>query len=366
LLTGALLASGCATDKPFAKVNGQVITKDEYVKALERQQVVVPGGQPTNAERLVIDQLIDNKVLLAEAAKVNAVPTEDEVNRYYDLQKRLFEGQYPGKGYETSMKEMGTSPEELKADMKVQLAKATLFSRRLGIGDNELRQEYDTSQGLGLPARVQLRFIIATTASDLQTAKKLLDAKTPFEQVAKQVNPPQLKATAGLWPQAMPINSIGLDYQSKVQQSAEGVSFGPVDFRLNPQQPPAKAWVKIEKKLPAYTVNFEDAVPLVRRQLVEKKLALPESAKIRDEIMLLKLKAKFEPTDPNYGVVWDSLRKSAQDAGVGRLAAAPAAAPLDGGSLAPPAENAAPPAAAPAAAAPAGGAAAPGPKGTKP
>jgi hypothetical protein len=331
LLTGAVIASGCASDKPFAKVNGQVITRDEYVKALEQQQVVVPGGPPSNAEKLVLDQLVGNKILLGEAAKINAVPTEDEVNRYYELQRKMFEGQYPGKSYEAAMKEMGTAPEQLKAVMKVQLAEATLYSRELGVTDAEIRQAYDAARGMvGLPARVQLRLIlVAPNSPEFQQAKKLLEVKKPFDEVAKQINPPQFKANGGLLPQTTAINQIGLDYQSKVQQSVDGAWFGPVDFRLSQTQPPAKAWVKIEKKFPAYTVNYEDAAPLVRRQLVEQKLTQPANAKVRDRIMKLKLDAKFEPQDSTYAVVWDSLRKNAMDAGIGQLAGA--ATPVVGG-----------------------------------
>ena len=68
-------------EKPFATINGQVVSKDEYIKALERQTVLVPGGQTTNAERLVLDQLVGNKVIIGEAAKISAVPTDEDVTR---------------------------------------------------------------------------------------------------------------------------------------------------------------------------------------------------------------------------------------------------------------------------------------------
>ena len=249
-----LLGVGCAGEKPFARINGQVVSKDEYIKALERQTVMVPGGQTTNAERLVLDQLVGNKVIVSEAAKLNAVPTDEDVNRFYETQKKLFEAQFPGKSYEDSMKEQGTKADEIKNDMKVQLSETNLYARRLNITDKDVREAYDraSQQGsVGLPARVQLRLIVAPPGSpEFQKAQQLLAAKTPFDDVAKSVNPLQLRATAGLLPQATPINSIGVEYQAKVQQSAEGVSFGPVDFRLAANQPPVKAWVKVEKRLP--------------------------------------------------------------------------------------------------------------------
>ena len=169
------------------------------------------------------------------------------------------------------------------------------------------------------PARVQLRLIVAEPGSaELSKAQGLLAAKTPFDEVAKQVNPMQLKATAGLLPQATPINRIGVEYQAKVQNSAEGAWFGPVDFKLAQNAPSAKAWVKVEKRLPALNIPFEDAASLIRRELVQVKLQDPNNAKIRDEIMGMKVNAKFEPTDPKYNTVWDGLKKTAQDAGIGK------------------------------------------------
>jgi hypothetical protein len=319
-LVGAL--SGCAGEKPFGNINGQVVSKDEYIKALERQTVVVPGGQTTNAERLVLDQLVGNKVILAEAGKESAVPSDDEINRFYDTQKKLFEAKYPGKSYEDSMKEQGTTTEEIKTDMKVQLAETGLYAKRLSIADADVRKAYDEASArnsIGLPARVQLRLIVvAPNSPDFANVQKLLASKTDFNEVAKQVNPMQLKATAGLLPEATPINRIGVEYQAKVQQSAEGVWFGPVDFRLAQNAPAAKAWVKVEKRLPALNIPYDDAAPLIRRELVQVKLQNPANAKVRDAIMGLKVNAKFEPTDPKYSSVWEGLKKTAKDAGIGK------------------------------------------------
>jgi hypothetical protein len=63
----ALALSGCG-EKPVLTVNGQSITKDEYLKLLERANVTMPNGQPGKAEVLVLDQLISNNIILAEEA----------------------------------------------------------------------------------------------------------------------------------------------------------------------------------------------------------------------------------------------------------------------------------------------------------
>ncbi len=344
-LACAFTSLGCSGEKPFAKINGVTVTQDEYLHTLERQNVVIPGGQTTNAERLVIDQLVGNKIIIAEAIKENVVPSEEEVNNYYTLQKKLFENQFPGKNYETSMKEQGTTAEDVKSDMKYQLAEANLYAKKLGITEKDVRDAFDKVHGqIGLPARVQLRLVlVAPNSADFLKAQQLLNNKTPFDEVAKQINPPQLRVSGGLIAQATPVNTLGQQYQTKVQQSPEGASFGPVDFRLAANQPAAKAWVKIEKKLPALNLTIDDAGPLVKRQLVQMKLADPANQNARNDIVKAKLAAKFEPTDTSYTAVWDALRKTAEESGLGQNSAP--AAPVVGApttSLTAPAPGVAP------------------------
>ena len=335
----SLLAAGCNTGKDnFAVVNGQTITKDEYIKILERQNVsVAPGAPPQTAMRVALDTAIGNKIVLSEAAKNNAMPTAAQVDAYYKLQKELFEKQTPGKNYEEAMKEQGTTPEDIKANFQVQLAESTLYAKQLKVGEDEIRKIYEAQRGqIGLPARVQLRLIlVAPNSPDFAKAQQLLAAKTSFDQVARQVNgSPALKATGGLQPQTTPINAIGDKFKAQVNASKEGDVIGPVDFQISQQQT-AKAWIRIEKKFPAYTVSYDDAAPLIRQQLVQQKLSQPQNTEARNLIMGQKLNAKFEPTNTTYKTVWDSVTKSAKDAGIG---AAPAAAPvapsaLGGGAL---------------------------------
>ena len=338
LLAGSLL-TGCTGEKPFARVNGQPISRDEYVKMLERQQVTIPGTQQQmTAERFVLDTLVSQKIILAEASKVSALPSDEDVNRVYDLRKKLFEQQFPGKSFEDTLKEQGSTPEEIKADVKNQMALTNIYAKKMKVGDDEVKKQWELMKGqFGLPARVQLRLVLtAPNSPDYAEAKKLMDAKTDFNEVAKKINPAQLKATAGLMPQTTPMTSINAQYQNKVQQNPEGYVFGPVDLPLAPNTPPFKAWVKIEKKLPPYVVSFEEAYPAVREQVVNQKLQLPENAKVRSELMATKLQASFEPSDPEYGAVWTNIKKGAEDAGLAKDgAAAGVTAPANSSATAP-------------------------------
>jgi hypothetical protein len=328
----SLLLTGCGKDT-FARVNGQTVTKEEYVKALEHQQVALPGGQPpTNAERAVLDQIITNKIIMSEAAKQNVVPSDETVASYYNLQKKLFEEQMPqGKDYETSMREQGVTPEDTRANLKIQLAETALYAKELKLTDDQVHKIYDNARGqFGLPARVLLRLIlVAPNSPDMGRAKQMLDAKTDYIQVARAVNPPALRATAGLLPQFTPIDKITPKYQPAIQQGKVGDVIGPVDFQIAANQPAAKAWIRIEDKRPPFSVAFEDAAPLIRQQLVQNQIQQPQNASLRNQIINDKLQASFEPADAQYAAVWDAIKKSAKDAGIGQpvAGAAPVAAP---------------------------------------
>jgi len=333
----ALLLSGCNNGaKTFGKINGQIVTQEEYVQQLERQTVTVPGGQPTNAERVVLDQIVSNRVITSEASKNGVLPGDEDVNKMFEVQKKLFAAQFPGKDYDTAMKEQGTTPEEIKSDLRVQLSETALYGKLLKLDESETRSTYEKFRtSFGLPARVQMRLIVAQDGSpDFNKIKTALAGGKNFDAVAKEMNPPQMRGTGGLLPQAVPTNSLAPVMQAKVTQTAEGKFFGPVDF----QQKGVKAWVKIEKKLPEFKIPFEDAAPLVRRQLVQLKLNDPANQAIKNDILQKKMQAKVETENKSYEAVWNAVKDAAQKAGVGQ------AVPAPGGAMAPPAAGGAMPA----------------------
>jgi foldase protein PrsA len=277
---------------------------------------------------------------MSEAAKENVVPSDASVSAYYSYQQKLFQETMPqGKDYETTQREQGVTPDETKNNLKTQLAEMALYAKKMNVTDADIRKIYDKANGqFGLPARVLMRLIlVAPNSPDFAHAKQLLDAKTDFAQVAKTVNVPQLKGNGGLLPNYTMMNQIAPQLQQQVAKSSTGDVIGPIDYKFAANQPPAKAWIKIEDKRPPYNIAFDDAAPLIRQQLVQVQIQQPQFASIRNDIIKQKLDASFEPTDASYTTVWNSIKKSAEDAGIGQSApvAAPNAAPAPVGAGAP-------------------------------
>lgn len=355
LAAGALMTAGCG-EKPFAKVNGKVITMDEYVKALERQPVQVPGGQQTTAERIALDQLIGNKIITDEATKAGVLPTDAEVTAYFELKKKLVEAQYPDKKFEEILRDQGSSPEEIKNDLRTQLAETNVYAKQLKVTEDDTRKAFEQFKGQYLPPRVQLRFIVvAPNSPDFAEAKKELDAKTPFEQVAKKYNLPNLKVTGGHVSQSpIPYAQVMPKFQNDVQKAADGAIIGPTDMEIQPGIPPQKVWVQVEKKYPAFTVGYEECKADMLRQVVQLKIMDPTNAGVRTDILKKKVDAQFEPSNAAYNDVWKAVKKSAEDSGILNQPAAAPGGPAGGVPAGPPdgvpAGAGRPPAAAPPAA----------------
>ncbi len=313
----AVIAPAAVAQETLARVNGITITKDEYVRALERVPVTVAAGSRTvrvEAGRVVLDQLIGRKIVEAEAAKQGVAPSKTDVERRFVVQTRLLQQQMPGVSLEAAMKQQGTTPEVIKAELRYQMAETNLLAKQLRIGDAELKQSFATYKNqIGLPARAQLRIIAPQNAAQFAQARKLMQAKTDFAQVARQINPASLQARAGLMGGPVPLADMPPGWRGAVQQAAEGAVLGPVAWPASKNQPASKAWIKVERKFGAVPLSFEDAQPLLKQQLVQARLADPKNRGLQKDIARKKASAQFEAADPHYRSMWESLKQATQN-----------------------------------------------------
>ena len=224
------------------------------------------------------------------------------------------------------MKDQGTSPEEVKLQIANQLAEGAVLALKLGVKDDDLHKAYDSARDkIGLPERVQLRVIAVPAASkEAGEVQKLLNSKSDFQQVAQQYNLPNLRAIGGMLGQLAINNPDVAIWRNQIKQTAEGAFFGPVAMPGPSGQPPVKAWVKVEKKLPAFLLPFDDAKNLIRQTLIQQKLMDPKNASVRLYFVKLKQDAAFQATDPKYQIVWDGIKIA------GKAATAPAVAASGG------------------------------------
>lgn len=325
-LLAALAAASPVFAQDFARVNNQVITREEYIRALEQIPVTLPGASaPIDAGRLVLDQLVAKKIVLDEAAKRGVLPSDADVQKRYDLQKRLVEGQMPGRSLETMMAAQGTTPKLIKDEMRYQMAETNLVAKEIGLSEDDVKKAYESAKAqIGLPERAELRVIAPQSAGDFGEAQKQLQSKTAFAKVAQQFNSPSLRASSGLMPQPIPVTAMPPAWQNKVKQMPAGSVFGPVEWpSSNKSQPPARMWIRIEKTYPALVVSYDEAKPLVKEQIVQSRLADPKNEKLRQLIARRKSEAKFQASDPRYQALWEDLRRRAAQTQPSQTSAGP-------------------------------------------
>jgi hypothetical protein len=333
-LASSFALAGCGGDDAYFKINGQVVSRDEYVRKLERQQLNLPNGMSVGVQAYVLDQLVSNRVMLAEAAKMGVSPTEEQINQLYNAQKDLYENRNPSKTYGEYLASQGVTPEEIREDMRGQLAEANVYAKLMNINEDEVRKEYEQAKdSMGLPPRTQMRMILAPPKSPLvdkiaAAVKEAAGDAKKFETAAADLNGiPQLKSVRGL--QVVPNAQIPPAVSDKVLQAAEGSVVGPIAWPVGPGQN-LTAWVRIERKLPAFQLPAEQGIAATRFAMVQQRAVLPENAQYRNRIMKQKLDSQFDSSSDEVKTVWKGILDQAKEAGMGQeadSAAAPAGAP---------------------------------------
>ncbi len=329
---------GCGGDDAYFKINGQVVTKDEYVRKLERQQLSLPNGMSVGVQQYVLDQLVSNRVMQAEAAKMGVSPNEDQINLLYNAQKDLYENRTPGKTYTQYLAKQGVTPDEVREDMRGQLAEANVYAKLMNITEDDVRKEYERAKdSMGLPARTQMRMILVPPKSPLidKIASAVKDAAgdaKKFETAAADLNGiPELKAVRGM--QVVPNSQVPPAISGQVLAAAEGSVLGPLDWPVGPGQT-LKAWVRIERKLPAFQLPADQGMAATRFGLVQQRAVLPENAQYRNRIMKQKLDSQFETSSDEVKTVWGGILEQAKEMRMGEDGAE-GAAPASGSAGAP-------------------------------
>lgn len=189
LLTLGLVAASATAqtsmDKTLVVVNGQAITGRTYYKRME----VLPGvGQlvgerfvPATPGYLTLSKLINEVLMLQLAQEKGVAPTPAEIEA--EFQARTKENPDLLKGLEL----IGFTAEDLRYDIRVQLAEFKITTMGVNIADQQVEQYYKSNeQDYTVPRRYRLRLI----AVDNEERRKAVDAAIAggrdFGEIAKE------------------------------------------------------------------------------------------------------------------------------------------------------------------------------------
>ncbi|OGR68143.1 MAG: hypothetical protein A2081_02290 [Elusimicrobia bacterium GWC2_61_19] len=160
----AVFAGGLyAAEKEVAVVNGRKIAREDLTKKLWWQY----GAQG-------LSELIDERLLLAEAARLGVKADPKEAQERYNS---LSAG-YPDKAqFEANLKSVGWTPADLRAliDRQLTIRATVIAARKLAVTDADARDFFDKNkERLATPESLKLSQIFVNTKAEADDAYELL------------------------------------------------------------------------------------------------------------------------------------------------------------------------------------------------
>ncbi len=147
-----------------AKVNGNPIAKAELMKMADQIHAQLAPNQPQTADfyRRVLDQLVSNQLLLAEAKASGITATDEEVNKQVSELKSRFPS--PEK-YQEELKKEGLTEADLAKQAReafvLQKLVETKVVNDVKVSDQQVKAFYDQNPDkLKRPERVHVRHIL--------------------------------------------------------------------------------------------------------------------------------------------------------------------------------------------------------------
>jgi peptidyl-prolyl cis-trans isomerase C len=198
ILSIALSIMGCQkedTNLPqgvLAKVNEEFITLEEFNNEL-RDIKLEHGKLPEDTESLdqlkttFLDQIINRKLILGEAQRMDISVSEDEINKTILALKR----DYPGESFKAMLGARGMSFEEWKRRLMEKLLAEKVIQAvtqfNASIDDKLVKQYYEEHiEEYSFPEQVRARQIVVAAENEATTILRSLRKGEDFEKLAKE------------------------------------------------------------------------------------------------------------------------------------------------------------------------------------
>jgi len=316
-----LTGTGCGRNT-VGKVNDKEISRAEYYKLLERMAVPLTQGEnpvrePTTgrlireqAGYLALRMLVDRQIILEMAEKEKVMPTDEEITKELERQKKL-------PGFNERLKTLGYTQDDLKQDIKVELAAFKLLTKGITVSDDEVKKAYQQKiQQFTVPAQVQVGLILLDNRKKLQEVQAQLNRGVDFHAVALQhsirlPNMPQVAGGVWLRETDETFKQLPALWQT-LQKTPVGSTTQPQPLKLpTPEGKVVDGWVifkvldKKERQVRPLDVVKED----LRRILMQAK----SKRQLGRELMQMRAQAKVSFEIPRFNRRWQEEIKQFQE-----------------------------------------------------
>lgn len=262
----ALLVAGCG-QKPVATVNGEPITRDEFYQTV----LSTPSpGQPNMALGIqVLEGIINERLLMAEAKRENVLPTDAEVtNRLNELRTQM---QKQGANLDQQLEQAGLSADAVRRDVRRLLIQEKLLTKGVTVTDADVQKYYDQNKTrqFSTPALAHIRHMTLPDEKKAQEARKDLK-NADFGLVAMSRSIDMFKDTQGQVQQPIPRDlPPGMPIAPEVARKA----FTMEKSQISDPIKVGNQWViiKLESLDPAKTQKLDEVKEDIRRMLLQQK-----------------------------------------------------------------------------------------------
>lgn len=247
LLAGLLTTASCgspssASANVVARINGKDITTSQLEKQVQVQARQNGGQQPPSSEEQedlklqVLNQMINDEILLEQAAASNLNATDAEV----DVKFNEFKSQYSEEKFKDLLKEQNMTVDDIRNELRKSITIDKLVNKeitsKISVTDAEIKNFYEKNKdSFNLPESYHIAHILVTPVADPDLHNQSNDdAKSPEEAKAKAAR--LLKEVQG-----------GRDFATVAKESSEDPSSGPAGGDLNFQ--PLQAIENIDPRL---------------------------------------------------------------------------------------------------------------------
>ncbi|WIV12959.1 peptidylprolyl isomerase [Proteiniborus sp. MB09-C3] len=245
--------TGCKNEEIVAKVNDDIITKDELYNILVEQS----GAQ-------VLDSLIAERIIKSEAEKQKIDVPKEDVEAELNKIKENYGGEA---AFNQAMEYYGYSVEDIKKNITTNTQIKKLLEPSISIAEEEIQKYFEENKDtFKQEEQVKASHILVETEEEANEVKEKLSAGEDFAKLAKEYSKDENNKDSG--------GDLGFfergDMISSFSDAAFALEIGAISEPVKTEH--GYHIIKVEDKKEEKEANFEENKDNIKNILLEDKL----------------------------------------------------------------------------------------------